>query len=85
MRHAKRVTEKREIGGQFIHLKTYVTAETYAAVNRAAYEEHASLSEWVRRAIHEALEEKAELAEVQEIAEARERLSPKLFQSATGR
>jgi len=83
MRHGKRVTEKREIGGQFIHLKTYVTAETYAAVNRAAYEEHASLSEWVRRAINEALEEKAELAEVQEIAEARE-LGSKLFQSATG-
>jgi hypothetical protein len=37
----------------------------------------------VRRAIHEALEEKAELAEVQEIAEARE-LGSKLFQSATG-
>jgi hypothetical protein len=67
MRYDKRVTEKRTVGGQFIHLKAYVPAETYAAVNQAAYEAHVSLSEWVRRAIHEALVEQAELAEVQEL------------------
>jgi hypothetical protein len=78
MRHDQRVTEKRTIGGQFIHLKAYVPAETYAAVNRAAYEEHVSLSEWVRRAIHEALVEKAELAEILE-------LGAKLFPGATGK
>ena len=76
MRYEKRVTEKRTVGGQFIHLKAYVPAETYAAVNQAAYEEHVSLSEWVRRAIHEALAEKAELAEVQA-------LGAKLFPGAT--
>lgn len=53
MKH-ERVTEMKA-SGQLIHLKAYVPASVYEAVNKAAYEQHISLSEWVRRAIVDAL------------------------------
>jgi predicted HicB family RNase H-like nuclease len=51
------VTEKREGTSQYIHLKAYVPAEVYDAVRQAAFTEHVSLSEWVRRAIARELKE----------------------------